>query len=269
MASNNTVAILTSSKKDMEQIFGKAPSSKDVVSYFENRGLVTVIALGQDVNTPSLVVIQNASPHIYAQAFAERVERLPKRMALGNKRGGQFGWGFSCMAKQGMVPSINKCIVPYVLKNSAKDPLGIALQEELLKPTLQWMWEQTQEAFPVESGLMLSQIHPQYHFLETGFSKVSVSLNIGANFHYDEKNMEGSICTILVMGKDFEGGEQVVAHENGCTVIKHGDKTLFMGDYKHLYHGVLPIVYGKRVAIIAYASQDVRKYCEHVLGMKH
>jgi hypothetical protein len=153
------------------------------------------------------------------------------------------------------------------LKNSDKDPLGIALQEELLKPTLQYMWEQTQEAFPVESGLMLSQIHSQYHFLDTGFSKVSVSLNIGANFHYDEKNMEGSICTILVMGKSFEGGEQVVAHENGCTVIKHGDRTLFMGDYKHLYHGVLPIVYGKRVAIIGYASQDVRKYCMKVLGM--
>ena len=140
--------------------------SEDVVSYFQHKGLVSYIACGQDLDIGNFILIHNTSPPSQAEAFADMVPGLPKNMARENKRGDQFGWGFACMSTQGC-QSINKCIVPYLQKNSAKHVLGIALQKHLLKPTLQWMWEQTQDAFPVKCQFMLSQVNPQYSALST------------------------------------------------------------------------------------------------------
>jgi hypothetical protein len=216
------------------------------------------IVYGADKNLlgPSnLIVLHDCRDDLLADDLGEKIDEMFFKFSKRFDRGQLLGLGWSC-GQGNKVKKINKCIVPYMLKASRTE-VGAKFEKLHLRSALKFMWTALERYFPDEAK-RANALPDQYHYLGTGFNKAICAVNNSTPLHFDNLNMDGTACAILVLGK-FEGGDQLVVDRNTVHVLQNKHHTLFIGDYGRFLHASLPVTGGKRTIIAAFTMQQVQK----------
>ena len=195
----------------------------------------------------------------------DEVFKLPKSIAKRNSRGLGIEFGFSTLPGSGRgkanMEYRNGICQPYERAGN-NHPKTQFLQNKFIKPLVQEMWDITNKTFPIESNIALTRTPTRHRYVhETAWSKVTIACNNPTPFHYDCKNMKGTMTAIYIVTDDeCEGGDQIITEDLDAVVIKATHGCLIIGDYTRFYHAVTPVIKGNRIAIIAYSMQDIYEY---------
>ena len=196
---------------------------------------------------------------------------LPKKFYSKNKKRnsshkiGQSQGGFTCAAGQ-QTPLVFGLNAPYRNKNESDLLEHHPMIHKSIGKVLSYMWSMVCEARPSESENM-EQTSCELRLFGTGFTKYSFATNFQTDWHRDETNQKDGVQAVFVFG-EFTGGDLCVdpsvcirnSRPSDVTKISCSSGTLFIGDYKSLWHTVSPILTGTRTIIAAYCREDVAKF---------
>jgi hypothetical protein len=216
------------------------------------------------VGPSSLVVLHGCRDDLLANDLGEQIDKMFFKFSKKFDRGQLLGLGWSC-GQGDKVKKINKCIVPYMLKAS-RSQAGAEFEAAHLRPALGFMWKELERYYP-EAAARANALPDEYHYLGTGFNKAICAVNNDTPLHFDNLNMVGTACAILVLG-EFEGGDQIVVDRGRVLVLKNKHHSLFIGDYGRFKHASLPVTSGRRTIIAAFSMQQVQKVGES-LGLSN
>lgn len=212
-----------------------------------------------------------APPGVDLYQLQNDLVTLPKKFYSKNKKRnsshkiGQAQGGFTCAAGQ-QTPLVYGLNAPYRNKNELELLEHHPSIHKRIGKVLSHMWSVVREARPSESENM-EQTSSELRLFDTGFTKYSIATNFQTEWHRDETNQKDGVQAVFVFGK-FTGGDLCI-NSSACssnyvlgdvTKITCSGGTLFIGDYKSLWHTVSPILTGTRTIIAAYCREDVAKF---------
>ena len=219
-----------------------------------------------------------APPGVDLNQLQKNLMALPKKFFSKNGRNslhkqGQSQGGFTCQAGQ-QTPQVYGLNAPYQNKNQKDLIEKFPHVHDKIAKVLTFMWSKVCCERPVEAANMM-ETSSELRLGDTGFSKYSFCTNFKTIWHIDKTNQQNGVQAVFVLG-NFSGGELCIdpsgrtkvnknvsktnGQESDIIEIKCSHGTLFIGDYKSLWHTVKPILSGSRTILAAYCRNDVAKF---------
>ena len=186
-----------------------------------------------------------------------------------NSRGTQNIFGYHTTPTQKTSKALgypfNHAIPKPMLLSNNTEPKTSMLRGNVLEPLVRNMWRACQKSFPRECEYALDCIPEQCRFpVDTGFSQVTLALSNPTRFHYDNGNMPDTMTCIYIVtnGEKIRGGQQLIKDglNNKVIVVQTMNGMLIMGNYTSYLHGVVDVIAGERLVVIAYSQVSIAVY---------